>query len=111
MTTTRHSRKTPFGPLFLPVLAACVLVYFCFHALHGSYGLVARMELSREVARAKEKLLLLEGEKTQLERRVSLLRSESLDPDLVDEQARLSLNLLHPNEIIILRPSMEEESR
>jgi cell division protein FtsB len=33
-----------------------------------------------------------------------LLRPESLDPDMIDERARESLNLVQPQELAILRP-------
>ena len=34
-------------------------------------------------------------------RQVGLLRSESLDPDMLDEQARLQLNYTKDNELVI----------
>jgi cell division protein FtsB len=37
-----------------------------------------------------------------LELAVSLLRVESLDPDMLDERARHILGLAHPDEFIIL---------
>jgi len=36
-----------------------------------------------------------------LERKVSLLRPESLDPDMVEEQGRRLLNFSHPDDIHI----------
>jgi cell division protein FtsB len=32
-----------------------------------------------------------------------LLRPESLDPDMLEERARVLLNLAHPNDIVIMR--------
>lgn len=44
------------------------------------------------------------AERQELERRVALLRPESLDPDMIDERARASLNVVQPQELAILRP-------
>ena len=39
----------------------------------------------------------------RLERDVALLRPESLDPDMLDERARASLNLAHPDDLVMLK--------
>ena len=43
-------------------------------------------------------------QRAELEHRVSLLRPDSLDPDLLEEQARRLLNFGFANEAIILTP-------
>ncbi len=53
-------------------------------------------ELTRELERAKV-------EHTQWQRRVSLLRSASLDPDMLDERARALLEYAHPNDLTLIR--------
>ena len=39
----------------------------------------------------------------RLERDVSLLRPESLDPDMLDERARAILNLAHKDDLVMLK--------
>jgi cell division protein FtsB len=66
------------------------------------------MELTQELRDAKATLAALDVERGTLERRVGLLQPEHLDPDMLDERARATLNLVGPNEIMIpltARPS------
>ncbi|MEP3275413.1 MAG: septum formation initiator family protein [Stappiaceae bacterium] len=87
----------------MPTVTLGVLAYFGFHALNGQYGLVGRERYERQAAELQTVLDGLAARRMQLEERVTLLRPESLDPDMIDERARASLNLLHPNEVAVLR--------
>ncbi|WP_417683791.1 FtsB family cell division protein [Roseibium sp.] len=83
------------------------LVYFGFHALNGELGLVGRAAIERQVMDLETELQVLIDERQGLHARVTLLRSESLNPDMVDERARLNLNLAHANDLTIMRSSMD----
>ena len=65
-----------------PVLAACVVAYFGYHALHGERGVPAWRELKGDLAQARASEARLAEDRAQLARRVGLLRPDSLDPDL-----------------------------
>ena len=41
------------------------------------------------------------GEERKLAHRVALMRSDGLDPDLLDERVRDVLNLAHPDDLVI----------
>jgi cell division protein FtsB len=84
------------------VFVACVFGYFIYHAIEGERGWVEQKRLEREVSTAQEKLDKLRNEREQLEHRVKLMRSDSIDPDLLDEVSRKNLNLTKPNEIVVL---------
>ena len=101
--TTRHRRKTVLQQLYLPAITVMFLAYFAYHAFHGDYGLFARERFDSEAARLGEELADLEAAKGKLERRVALLRPESLDPDMIEERARESLNVVHQDEVVIFR--------
>lgn len=88
----------------MPVLAAAFLTYFGYHAFHGEYGVFAKARLDTKQADLTKKLETLRAERETLHNRVTLLRSESLDPDMIDELARSNLNLVHASEITILLP-------
>ncbi|WP_205042270.1 FtsB family cell division protein [Rhodoligotrophos defluvii] len=74
------------------------LGYFTWHGLHGSRGVERVAELKLEVGRLKEQLAGLREQRLALERRVVLLRPESIDPDMLDEEARASLGFVHEND-------------
>jgi cell division protein FtsB len=86
-----------------PLLALGLTGYFVFHAFHGDHGVLARMRLERQVESLTKELELVRGEREAIEKRVSLLRPQSLDPDMLEERARRTLGYAHPNEVIILR--------
>lgn len=72
--------------------------------MSGELGMVGRAMIERQVSELEEELTQLTAERQELVARVSLLRPESLDPDMLDERARLNLNLVHIDELVVLRP-------
>jgi cell division protein FtsB len=86
-------------------LALCVYglaLYFGYHVLSGSRGLLAWQELNRQLAASEQELADLHAERQALEQKVSRLRPAALDPDLIDELARRNLSLAEPLDMIIL---------
>ncbi len=84
-----------------PTVGALVAGYFLYHAVQGDRGILAWAELKQEVAEAELTVEDLAGMRRKIESRVGLLRSESLDPDLLDERARIVAGLGKPDEIVI----------
>ncbi len=85
------------GPLF-----GCLLVaYFVYHAIHGDRGALAWRELDRRIAEAEAERDATRAAREALERRVALLRPDSLDPDMMEEQGRRLLNFAHPDDLVI----------
>jgi cell division protein FtsB len=86
-----------------PILGVAVIGYFIYHLVHGDRGLVAWRELEERIAATEAVARQYAAERAELERRVALLRPDSLDRDMLDERAREVLNLAHPDDVIILR--------
>lgn len=103
LATTRQRKDSYLKNLVVPGFAIGVLCYFAFHALNGELGLVGRPQIEHEILALELQLEELRSERLLLQRRVMLLDPESLDPDMVDERARASLNLAHVNEVAIMR--------
>jgi cell division protein FtsB len=83
----------------------CLLGFFAWHAWQGprGYPYLAQLIVKQEKLAANHNAAKIVRQ--ALETRVSLLRPESIDPDLVDELARQSLNMAKPNELIVhLKP-------
>ncbi len=85
-----------------PVLGICVVGYFVYHSIEGERGILSLLRLSEEVQQARLNYDDLKREREALERRAGLLRSDHLDPDLLEERARAILNYVRPDEIVIL---------
>jgi cell division protein FtsB len=99
---SRPQRRWSFRRLILPAVAAAYLGYFGFHAFSGSYGIWALAEFDAEAAVLQVELAALRAETNGMEQRAALLRPQSLDPDMIDERARRSLNVIGPNEVVII---------
>ena len=87
------------------VFAACLVAYFAFHAMQGDRGVNSWLELKQELAQAQETEAQLLAARQELAHRVGLLRPDHLDPDLLEERARLILNYGRADEYIVLLPS------
>ncbi len=86
-----------------PVLGTLVFLYFSYHMVQGDRGLIAYLQLSTQLAAAQAEHAEVRVERDRLAHRVALLRSDHLDPDMLEERARVMLNLVHPDEVVILR--------
>lgn len=93
-----HRCKNMIGPL----IGVVMVFYFTYHALNGERGLMTWWSLTQEIKQAENILMETETRKEQLERRVRLLRPESLDPDMLEEQARRVLNMGRNGDLVIL---------
>ncbi|MES1990449.1 MAG: septum formation initiator family protein [Pseudomonadota bacterium] len=87
----------------IPLVCVIVLSYFAYHAVYGRHGFIAWLSLQNSVDTLEQQLAEVQATRRSLDQQVVLLRSESLDPDLLDERARATLGLAAPNEIVIFK--------
>ena len=98
---TRKRLRSFFTALGLYAVAALFVGYFAVNAFSGNHGLRAKQQLDEQIAELAAEYRSAEAERSQWERRVALLRSDRLDPDLLDERARAELHYVHPREVIL----------
>jgi len=91
--------------ILAPVIFATVFGYFGYHLVNGERGLLAMVQLQREAQVADQTLLEATTEQKIWELRVSELRNQSLDPDMLDERARVLLNYANKDDIIVFTPT------
>jgi cell division protein FtsB len=96
---TRKRLRSFFTALGLYAIAILFVGYFAANAFSGNHGLRAKQQLEEQIAELTAEFSRAEIERQQWERRVSLLRSSRLDPDLLDERARAELHYMHPREV------------
>jgi cell division protein FtsB len=87
-----------------PLLGMALTGYFAYNLVAGDRGFLAWVRLSRQLAAERTNLEQVRAERTALDLKVANLRPEHIDPDLLDERARAVLNLVAPDEVVILRP-------
>lgn len=97
----RRRGKVLVGPL----LGLALTGYFAYHLVEGDRGLRAWVRLVQDLRVAKENLAAVSAERAELEHRVSHMRPDHVDPDLLDAQVRRTLDLVRPDEIIIMTPA------
>ncbi|MEK9725613.1 MAG: septum formation initiator family protein, partial [Rhodospirillaceae bacterium] len=83
-------------------LGVSATFYFVYHVFHGDRGLMAWAQLRQDVADIQLTAKDVAKERLYLENKVRLLHPSSLDPDMLDERARLMLNFGHPDELVII---------
>jgi cell division protein FtsB len=98
----RTRLRTVLTALGLYCVAALLIGYFGMHAYTGNHGLKAKQDLLLQLGELSAELGHLKAERVDWERRVALLRSESLDPDMLDERARAMLDDVHPRDLVLL---------
>ncbi len=85
--------------------AGAAIAYFAIQGYSGEYGLNAKREYEATIAQLEAEKSGLKTRRDALERRVQLMRPESLDPDMLDEQVREVLDRARPDDLVIMRPS------
>ena len=83
--------------------AAALIGYFAFQGYNGQYGLLARRSFEQQHAELTEERDRLRAQRMAIESKVRLLSPERIDADMLDEEARLLLNLVHPKDLVLLR--------
>jgi cell division protein FtsB len=92
-------------PVILPVVAALLVSYFAFYTFFGERSLLRLMQLEKQTHAAADQLAAIKAEQDALAAKVNHLRPSSIDPDLLDQQARHVLNYTAPGEIVIMNKS------
>jgi cell division protein FtsB len=88
-----------------PLMGAAVIAYFAYHAVQGDRGLIAWWNLRYEIDKADAELADVEAHKDALERRVALLRPQSLDRDMLEERAHQMLGAVEGDDLIVPDPT------
>jgi cell division protein FtsB len=83
--------------------AALLIGYFGVNAYTGARGLKAKENLAQQMSALNAELAALKLERQRWEHRVSLLRSDAIDPDLLDERVRAMLDYVDPHDLVLLR--------
>jgi cell division protein FtsB len=91
--------------ILAPVIFATVFGYFGYHLVNGDRGLLAMVHLQRENQVADQNLAEAEATRKIWELRVSELRNQSIDPDMLDERARVLLNYARKDDIVVFTPT------
>ena len=79
-----------------------LIFYFVFNIFCGDRNIYRYMSLRQEIAQRKAVAEQFALKRKKLQQKVDHLSDSSLDPDLLDERARVVLNMAADDEFIIL---------
>ena len=79
----------------------CLIGYLLWHAIHGQRSFSEAARIAGRIATLTAERDEVRAKRMALDRRVALLRPESIDPDMLEELARTKLGFVHPNDIIV----------
>lgn len=98
----RRGPRRFIGPLAFYVMACACVAYFLYHAQNGPRGLESKQELKVQIAEMSAELSSLKAERAQWDARVTLMRRDEVDRDLLDERVRSTLGRVHKNDVVIM---------
>jgi len=102
---TRKRLRTALTATGLYIGAAVLIGYFGINAYTGAHGLKAKQDLGQQMDELSKELARLKLERASWQQRVSLLRADRLDPDMLDERARAMLDYAHPGDLVLMLKS------
>jgi cell division protein FtsB len=91
-------------PLVLYTVSGNVAAYFVWHALNGERGLKASVEYTKQIAELDKERAGLRAERAHWEHRIGLIRSDEIDRDILDEEARRMLGRVNAHDLVVLLP-------
>jgi len=88
----------------LLITLACLggFAFFGWHAKYGARSFAYQQSVRERLALAKIELDQIRARRKALQAHVRLLRPDSLDADMLDEQARRMLGFARPDEVVSL---------
>ena len=89
-----------------PTIGIALAAYFAYHLVEGDRGLKAWLRLNREIRIETANLAAAHVQRAALDLKVSELKPDHVDPDLLDERIRATLNLVSPDEMVVMRSSI-----
>lgn len=90
--------------VFFALIYTGFFLYLVFHTFNGERGLYALLKENRKYEVLTGELERVRTQRENLEHDVKLMRSESLDLDMLDEQVRSNLGMAGSDEVMVLQP-------
>jgi cell division protein FtsB len=99
---SRKRLRSILTALGLYVMATFLIGYFGVNAYSGNRGLKAKQDIDQQMAALSAELDRVKLERVQWERRIALLKSDGLDPDMLSERATALLDYVAPDDLTLI---------
>ncbi|HET9148239.1 MAG TPA: septum formation initiator family protein [Acetobacteraceae bacterium] len=84
-----------------PAIFLGLTVYFGYNAVNGSRGFIAQAREQAEIAKARTDLKTVTARRGRWEAKVAALKSNAIQADMLNQQARAVLNLANPADLVV----------
>ena len=84
-----------------PVIFLTLTVYFAYNAVNGSRGFVAQAQERALIARARSDLTVVSARRDRWEAKVTALKTNAVQADMLSQQSRAVLNLANPADLVV----------
>lgn len=91
--------------LVVPVLFMALTYYFGWNAVHGENGLQAQAAESAQLQAQQLYTDKVHNELVLWQTKVAALSNRSVEPDMLNEEAREVLNLADPSDLVVDLPA------
>lgn len=89
----------------LTIIGLCLCAYFTYHVVMGERSTFRFGSLETSITRTTAEYEQTRTKREQLESRVIKLRPGSIDPDLLEERARIVLGFAREDEHVVILPN------
>lgn len=87
----------------MTIIGLCLSFYFCYHLAFGQRGYFRLMALENRLAGIEAEYEELHAKRTEVEKKVIMMRPGSIDRDLLEERVRHVLGYTYADEYILLQ--------
>ncbi len=91
-------------PIALYCVSGGIGGYFVWHAINGDRGLKVGTEYEKSITMLKGELVAAKAERAQWGKRIALLSGATIDRDLLDEEARVTLDRVGKDDLVVFLP-------
>ncbi len=97
--------RTRLRAFLFPMVLYCVSGgiggYFVWHAINGDRGLKVSDEYEKSIAMLTSQVVATKIERAQWQHRIALMKGDAIDRDLLEEEARVTLDRVGKNDLVV----------
>jgi cell division protein FtsB len=95
----RHNRER----FIVPALSLILCAYFAHHSVDGRYGSDARQKIDVALAETQARLDQLRATRAELEHKVALMKTGTIERDTLDGFAREKLGYIGASDVVYMQ--------
>ena len=96
------SRRSLYFDLSVFFCSLTVLAYFGWHAFYGPRSVEHEKYIQTQVVKYQAERIRVEALREKINSRVALLRPQSIDPDMLEEMARKTLQFAAKSDFVVV---------